>query len=256
MSGNKNNYQQSKFEFNNYLKENNFVEKDNSQNDLLYKLNSDKKYNTLSYEEKSPIKIMPNDFSNLNLVEEYNYLVEQNSTKRNNYFTHDHPKNQINIYEKPYSYNGDYNNSLYLTPKNKTSINSFKTTNDLINNFNEINKNIPLNHSINNNNIKNILNINKTFNKNNNIQRNSNTYKINNSYLNRKNMNKRAFSYTANNKGNMISNPNIIENKIDALYTQQQEYIKMQNNLLSLINNFANFINNNKNLMIIKRAMR
>ena len=45
------------------------------------------RYNTVNSKLKSPIKPNSNDFSKLGLVEAYNYLVESNTKRKNNYFS-------------------------------------------------------------------------------------------------------------------------------------------------------------------------
>ena len=279
---NENNYQQ--YEFNDKLNlpqrninsQNDLEEQNSFQNDLLHGVNSNLnmllsnltstnriRSNTFNNKETSPIKINSNNFSNLNLVEAYDYLIENNLTRKNNYLSPDRPQNQNNFYDKSYSYNGKNNNSLYSNTKLKTGDNSFLTRNDYINNITNDNNSFlsqPINYT---NNKSNILIKAKTFNKNNNTERNAKSLKRpNNSNSNKLKRNNRALSFQ-NMKINMVSqNPqnialydiirqlkelNIvnIENKNDVLNIQQ-EYNKMKNILLSVINKFAN-IQINKN---------
>ena len=282
---------QNNFPVNGNLSQNNYG------NNLLHGLNSNLdtllsnlkqntstdriKYNASNSKMKSPIKVQSNNISNLGLVEAYNYLVESNSKRNNNYFSPGRPITQNN-YQKnntlPKSNNSIYSNQ---NPRVKTSDNSFLTKTDYmsgINGVNGINGMNEINNSVLSQPRRNIRNntfIGKGHIVNNNRRKGNKSQKLKNSSTNQSRTNSRHLSYNTYNNYNNFDDMNMeapqnqnqnyqiaqlynvlkklndlnrfnIDNKNEVLNMQQQ-FMKMQNIILNAINKFGNTKFNNRN---------
>jgi hypothetical protein len=263
---------------NNYP-DNEQMDQNNFENNLLHGVNSNlnallsnlkgnntstdiKRFNSLNTSFKSPTRQSSNNFSNMDLVDAYNFLVETNTKRKSSYFSPNHSKlqnnNNINIQKK---------NSLCSYSRTKTTDNEFRVKKDLFNLSKNDNNNSYYSQQINynkrnNNSFNRSRLINKT--NDNNTQRDVNLLNIyNNSKINRPKKNNRQIRISANNNMNLSPQPNSLNNQLYNIINQikelnmcnsenkndvlniQQEYFKMQNILLSAIKKFAN--NNNQN---------
>ena len=91
------------------------------------------RYNSLNSSFKSPIKPNSSNFSNLGLVDAYNFLVESNTKRKYSYFSPNNSKTLNNNNKEISNTYVKKNNSLYSNPRIKTTDNEFKGRNDFAN---------------------------------------------------------------------------------------------------------------------------